>query len=105
MTVALQASRIRLPLAFGLVRTETAAPDARLAPTYDISGVDMSEAAHIPLTSEELDEAERLALIAAVEEALADPRPDIPHEVVRAEMLAEIEELEQQIRAAAKPAA
>ena len=65
----------------------------------------MNDAPHIPLTREELDEAERLALIAAVEKSLADPRPDIPHEVVRAEMLAEIEDLEQQIRAAAKPAA
>jgi hypothetical protein len=37
------------------------------------------------------DEAERLALQAAVAEARADPRPDIPHEEVRAEMLANIE--------------
>jgi len=46
-----------------------------------------------------LDEAERQALIAAVAEARADPRPSIPHEEVRAEILAEIEELERQIAA------
>ena len=65
----------------------------------------MSERTHVPLTDEELDQAERLALIRAVEELLADPAPDIPHEVVRAEMLAEIEELERQIAATVRPAA
>lgn len=57
----------------------------------------------LPLSAEALDEAERRALIAAVAEARADPRPPIPHEEVRAEMLAEIEELERQL--AASPAA
>jgi hypothetical protein len=59
----------------------------------------MSEAAYTPLSPEALDEAERQALIAAVAEALADPRPDIPHEEVRAEIMAEIEELERRITA------
>jgi chorismate mutase len=63
----------------------------------------MSEAAHTPLSAADLDEAERWALIAAVAEARADPRPPIPHEEVRAEILAEIEELERQL--AAPPAA
>lgn len=52
----------------------------------------MSEA-HVPLSAEALDEAERRALAAAVAEALADPRPDVPHEEVRAEILRELEEL------------
>lgn len=47
-----------------------------------------------PLSPEALDEAERRALIAAVAEALADPRPDIPHEEVRAEMLRDMDELQ-----------
>ena len=58
---------------------------------------------NVPLSAEALDEAERLALAAAVAEALADPRPDVPHEEVRAEILAEIEALERQL--AATPAA
>ena len=58
---------------------------------------------NVPLSAEALDEAERRALAAAVAEALADPRPDVPHEEVRAEMLAEIEALER--RLAALPAA
>ncbi len=60
---------------------------------------DGSRNTHIPLSDEALDEAERQALIAAVAEARADPRPPIPHEEVRAEILAEIEELERQIAA------
>jgi predicted DNA-binding transcriptional regulator len=60
---------------------------------------DGSRDAHIPLSDEALDEAERRALIAAVAEALADPRPDIPHEEVRAEIMADIEALERQIAA------
>ncbi len=60
---------------------------------------DSSRDAYISLSTEALDEAERRALIAAVEEALADPRPDIPHEEVRTEIMAEIEELERQIAA------
>ena len=64
----------------------------------------MSEV-HTPLSAEALDEAERRALAAAVAEALADPRPDIPHEEVRTEILAEIEALERQIAAAMPPAA
>jgi chorismate mutase len=60
---------------------------------------DGSRNAHVPLSDEALGEAERQALIAAVAEARADPRPSIPHEEVRAEILAEIEELERQIAA------
>ena len=63
---------------------------------------DGSRNAHIPLSDEDLDEAERQALIAAVAEARADPRPPIPHEEVRAEIMAEIEELERQIAASLK---
>lgn len=61
----------------------------------------------LPLSAEVLDEAERRALIAAVAEARADPRPPIPHEEVRAEMLAEIEQLERELerQLAAPPAA
>ncbi len=55
---------------------------------------DGSHEAHVPLSAEALDEAERQALIAAVAEARADPRPDIPHEKVRAEMLRDLEELQ-----------
>ena len=62
----------------------------------------MSEA-HVPLSPAALDEAECQELIAAVAEARADPRPPIPHEEVRAEILAEIEELERQL--ATPPAA
>ena len=58
---------------------------------------------NVPLSAEALDEAERRALAAAVAESLADPRPDVPHEEVRAEILAEIEALER--RLAATPAA
>ena len=58
---------------------------------------------NVPLSAEALDEAERRALAAAVAEELADPRPDVPHEEVRAEILAEIEALER--RLAATPAA
>ena len=58
-----------------------------------------SHEAHVPLSAEALDEAERRALIAAVTEALADPRPDIPHEEVRTEVLADLEALERQIAA------
>lgn len=69
----------------------------------------MSEVSRIPvpLSDEDLDEAERRALAAAVAEALADPRPDIPHEEVRAEIMAEVEELERRIAAslAVPPAA
>jgi len=64
---------------------------------------DGSHEAHVPLSAEALDEAERQALIAAVAEARADPRPDIPHEEVRAEILADIEALERQL--AVSPAA
>lgn len=47
------------------------------------------DASPFPLSAGALDEAERRALIAAAAEARADPRPPIPHERVRAEMLAE----------------
>lgn len=63
----------------------------------------MTSHATYPLPPEVLDEAERQALAAAVAEARADPRPDVPHEEVRAEMLAELEALEH--RLAAPPAA
>ena len=56
----------------------------------------MSEV-HTPLSAEALDDAERRALIAAVAEARADPRPDVPHEEVRAEMLRDLEELRQRL--------
>jgi hypothetical protein len=49
----------------------------------------MSEAP-AALSAEALDEAERRALVAAVAEALADPRPDVAHEEVRAEMLRDL---------------
>jgi len=52
---------------------------------------------HTPLSAEDLDEAERRALIAAVAEARADPRPPIPHEEVRAEMLRDLEELRRRL--------
>lgn len=55
----------------------------------------MSET-YAPLSAEALDEAERRALIAAVAEALSDPRPDIPHEEVREEILRELEHLQPQ---------
>ena len=58
----------------------------------------MSEA-HASLSAEALDEVERRALVAAVAEALADPRPDIPHEEVRAEMLRDLEEMRQRLEA------
>lgn len=64
---------------------------------------DGSHEAHVPLSAEALDEAEHRALVAAVAEARADPRPDIPHEEVRAEILADIEALERQL--AVSPAA
>lgn len=50
--------------------------------------------ARVPLSAEVLEAAERRALTAAVAEALADSRPDVLHEEVRAEILAELEELE-----------
>jgi hypothetical protein len=60
---------------------------------------DGSHNAHTPMSAEALDEAERRALIAAVAESLADPRPDIPHEEVRAEMLRDLAELRQRMEA------
>ena len=45
------------------------------------------------------DEAEREAPAAAVAEARTVPRPGIPHEQVRAEMLREIERLRRKIAA------
>ena len=57
----------------------------------------MTEVAPTSLSAEALDEAERRALIAAVTEARADPRPDIPHEEVRAEMLRDLEELRRRL--------
>ena len=56
----------------------------------------MSEA-YIPLSAEILDEAENQALAAAVAESRADPRPDVPHEEVRAEILTEIKALERRL--------
>jgi hypothetical protein len=49
------------------------------------------------LSAETIAEAEQRALIAAVAEALADPRPDIPHEQVREEMVCELEKLRQRL--------
>ena len=46
------------------------------------------------------DEAEREALTAAVATARADPRPGVPHEQVRADMLREIERLRRKINGA-----
>lgn len=57
----------------------------------------MSQVVSAPLSAAILEKVERRALIAAVSEALADPRPDIPHQEVRAEILADIEVLESQI--------
>lgn len=57
----------------------------------------MSQVVSAPLSAAILEKVERRALIAAVSEALADPRPDIPHQEVRAEILADIEVLERQI--------
>ncbi len=48
------------------------------------------------------DEAERLALEAAIAEARAETEPGIPHEDVRGEMLCSIEALRQRIGAMAK---
>ena len=57
----------------------------------------MSQVVSAPLSAAILEKVERRALIAAVSEALADPRPDISHQEVRAEILADIEVLERQI--------
>ncbi len=57
----------------------------------------MSQVVSAPLSAAILEKVERRALIAAVSEALADSRPDIPHQEVRAEILADIEVLERQI--------
>ena len=65
----------------------------------------MNDAPHTPLSEADLDQAERRALAAAVAEALADPRPSIPHEVIEAEVDAEIEALERLIVAKFPPAA
>ena len=60
---------------------------------------DGSHDAHRPMSPEALDEAERRALIAAVAGARADPRPAIPHEEVRAEMLRDLDELRRHMEA------
>ncbi len=52
-----------------------------------------------PLPPLDLDEAERRLLEAAVREARESDEPDVPHEVVRAELLAEAERLRALIRA------
>lgn len=49
-----------------------------------------------PLTDEEI---ETRLLAAAVQEALDDPRPSIPHEVVRAWMLEKIAEWQREVDA------
>ena len=51
------------------------------------------------MSAEALDEAERRALIAAVAEARADPRPAVPHEEVRAEILRDLEKLRRRMEA------
>ena len=60
----------------------------------------MAPDTHIPAPIEE-DEAERLALEAAVAKARASG-PGIPHEVVREEMLQEIERLRLKVAALAQ---
>ena len=50
----------------------------------------------VPQIDPEL-EAERRLLEAAVAEARADPRPGVPHEQVRADLLREIERLNRKI--------
>jgi hypothetical protein len=45
----------------------------------------------------ESDEAERLALEAAVAEARADPRPSVPHATVREQLLRDAEQARQRI--------
>ena len=54
----------------------------------------MNGQASVPIES---DEAERLALEAAVAEARADPRPGIPHEVVREQLLRDADRARQRI--------
>ena len=51
----------------------------------------------MPLSAETPNEAERQALTAAVAQTRTDPRPDVPHEEVQAEILAEIEALERRL--------
>lgn len=51
-----------------------------------------------PLPPLDLDEAERLLLEAAVREARESDEPDVPHEVVRVELLEEAARLRQLIR-------
>ena len=57
----------------------------------------MADVAYTCLTDTELDEAEHRAKAAAAAEALSDTRPGIPHEIVRAEMIAELEALKREI--------
>ncbi|MDA8049118.1 MAG: hypothetical protein M0002_03790 [Rhodospirillales bacterium] len=61
--------------------------------------MNLSPAAIPPI---EDDEAERLALEAAVAKARADVRSGVPHEKVRAEMPREVERLSRKIAAPAK---
>ena len=56
----------------------------------------------VPLSPEALEEYERRALAAAVQEALDDPRPDIPHGVVREEMMRNLAELQRRMAALPK---
>ena len=60
---------------------------------------DGSRDAHVSMSPEWLDESERRALIAAVAEARADPRPAVPHEEVRAEMLRDLADLRRRMEA------
>lgn len=57
---------------------------------------------HRTVLPSDYEEAEREALTAAVAEARADPRPGVPHEQVRAEMLREVERLRRKIVASSE---
>ena len=59
--------------------------------------MDQVSEAYMPLSAETLDETERQALTAAVAQTRTDSRPDVPHEEVQAEILAEIEALERRL--------
>ncbi len=53
----------------------------------------------LPLTKPPIedDEAERLALEAAIDESLADPRASVDHAIVRVQLLADAERATQRI--------
>lgn len=45
------------------------------------------------------EEVERRLLVKAVEEALNDPRPAVPHEIFRQEIIKKIEDLDKKVAA------